>query len=442
MSQITSLHAREVLDSRGNPTVEAELTLADGSHGHAIVPSGASTGSHEALELRDGDTSRYLGKWVLKAVANINDEIAAHIFEKEFAHFSDLDAALITLDGTPNKSRLGANAILAVSMAFVCACAKSEGLELWEFFASQKAPLSRGVAWNAGGFNESKTPPIEVWITPPLDRGAMMPIPLMNIINWGAHADNPLDIQECMIVPVGGATMAERVRMGAEVFHHLKKILSKRGLATSVGDEGGFAPAVNSTDDALATIIEAITSAGYTTDEIKIALDVASTEFFHDEKYHLAGENKVLTSAEMVTYYEELMAKYPIISIEDGMSEDDIEGWKLLTNKLGNKVMLVGDDLFVTNPERLQAGIDGHYANAILIKLNQIGTVTETLAAIHLAHANGMKAIISHRSGETEDTFIADLAVGLNTGFIKTGSLSRTDRVAKYNRLMRIEEKI
>ncbi len=264
-------------------------------------------------------------------------------------------------------------------------------------------------------------------------------MPLMNIINGGAHADNPLDIQECMIVPVGASTMAERVRMGAEVFHHLKKILSKRGLATSVGDEGGFAPMVNSTDDALATIIEAIKSAGYTTEQVKIALDVASTEFFKDGKYHLAGENKVLTSAEMVTYYEELMAKYPIISIEDGMSEDDIEGWKLLTEKLGDKIMLVGDDLFVTNPTRLQAGIDGKYGNSILIKLNQIGTVSETLDAINLAHENGMKAIISHRSGETEDTFIADLAVGLSTGYIKTGSLSRTDRIAKYNRLMRIE---
>ncbi len=264
-------------------------------------------------------------------------------------------------------------------------------------------------------------------------------MPLMNIINGGAHADNPLDIQECMIVPVGATTMSERVRMGAEVFHHLKKILGKRGLATSVGDEGGFAPMVNSTDDALATIIEAIKSAGYTTEQVKIALDVASTEFFKDGKYNLAGENKVLTSAEMVNYYEELMAKYPIISIEDGMSEDDIEGWKLLTEKLGDKIMLVGDDLFVTNPTRLQAGIDGKYGNSILIKLNQIGTVSETLDAINLAHANGMKAIISHRSGETEDTFIADLAVGLSTGYIKTGSLSRTDRIAKYNRLMRIE---
>jgi enolase len=386
--------------------------FADGSHGHTIVPSWASTGSHEALELRDGDSARYLGKGVLQAVANINGEIAEKVIGKEFADFRALDSFLIQLDGTPNKSRLGANAILAVSMAVVCACAKSENRELYQFIWTHNTPASTDY---------------------------VLPMPLMNIINGGAHADNPLDIQECMIVPVGASTMAERVRMGAEVFHHLKKILSKRGLATSVGDEGGFAPMVNSTDDALATIIEAITSAGYTTEQVKIALDVASTEFFKDGKYHLAGENKVLTSAEMVTYYEGLMAKYPIISIEDGMSEDDIEGWKLLTEKLGDKIMLVGDDLFVTNPERLQAGIDGKYGNSILIKLNQIGTVSETLDAINLAHANGMKAIISHRSGETEDTFIADLAVGLSTGYIKTGSLSRTDRIAKYNRLMRIE---
>ena len=422
MFTVQKIVAREVLDSRGNPTVEAEVTLADGSHGHAIVPSGASTGSHEALELRDGDSARYLGKGVLKAVANINREIAEKIIGKEFADFRALDSFLIQLDGTPNKSRLGANAILAVSMATVCACAQSAWLQLWQFLAAQN---------NINEFNNWRLK-IEDW-------KLIIPMPLMNIINGGAHADNPLDIQECMIVPVGASTMAERVRMGAEVFHHLKKILSKRGLATSVGDEGGFAPMVNSTDDALATIIEAIKSAGYTTEQVKIALDVASTEFFKEGKYHLAGENKVLTSHEMVTYYEELMAKYPIISIEDGMSEDDIEGWKLLTEKLGDKIMLVGDDLFVTNPQRLQAGIDGKYGNSILIKLNQIGTVSETLDAINLAHTNGMKAIISHRSGETEDTFIADLAVGLSTGYIKTGSLSRTDRIAKYNRLMRIE---
>jgi enolase len=412
MFTVQKIVAREVLDSRGNPTVEAEVTLADGSHGHAIVPSWASTGSHEALELRDGDSARYLGKGVLKAVTNINAEIAEKVIGKEFADFRALDSFLIQLDGTPNKSRLGANAILAVSMGVVCACAKSENRELYQFIGTHNTPASTDY---------------------------VLPMPLMNIINGGAHADNPLDIQECMIVPVGASTMAERVRMGAEVFHHLKKILSKRGLATSVGDEGGFAPMVNSTDDALATIIEAIKSAGYTTEQVKIALDVASTEFFKEGKYHLTGENKVLTSAEMVTYYEELMAKYPIISIEDGMSEDDIEGWKLLTEKLGDKIMLVGDDLFVTNPTRLQAGIDGKYGNSILIKLNQIGTVSETLDAINLAHENGMKAIISHRSGETEDTFIADLAVGLSTGYIKTGSLSRTDRIAKYNRLMRIE---
>lgn len=415
MFTIQKIVAREVLDSRGNPTVEAEITLADGSFGHAIVPSWASTGSHEALELRDGDKTRYLGKGVLRAVSNVNGEIAQNIIGKEFTDFRALDTFLISLDGTPNKSRLWANAILAVSMAVVCACAQSEKQELYQFIGTHNTPISTKY---------------------------VLPMPLMNIINGGAHADNPLDIQECMIVPVGATTMAERIRMGAEVFHHLKKILSKRGLATSVGDEGGFAPMVNSTDDALATIIEAITSAWYTTEQIKIALDVASTEFFREGKYHLAGEDKVLTSAEMVTYYEALMAKYPIISIEDGMSEDDIEGWKLLTEKLGDKIMIVGDDLFVTNIGRLQAGIDGKYGNSILIKLNQIGTVSETLDAINLAHSNGMKAIISHRSGESEDTFIADLAVGLSTGYIKTGSLSRTDRIAKYNRLMRIEEKI
>lgn len=412
MFTIKKIVAREVLDSRGNPTVEAEITLADGSYGHAIVPSWASTGSHEALELRDGDKGRYLGKGVLKAVSNVNGEIAQNIIGKEFTDFRALDTFLISLDGTPNKSRLWANAILAVSMAVVCACAQSEKQELYQFIGTHNTPVSTDY---------------------------ILPMPLMNIINGGAHADNPLDIQECMIVPVGATTMAERIRMGAEVFHHLKKILSKRGLATSVGDEGGFAPMVNSTDDALATIIEAITSAWYTTEQIKIALDVASTEFFREGKYHLAGEDKVLTSAQMVTYYEALMEKYPIISIEDGMSEDDIEGWKLLTEKLGDKIMIVGDDLFVTNIGRLQAGIDGKYGNSILIKLNQIGTVSETLDAINLAHSNGMKAIISHRSGESEDTFIADLAVGLSTGYIKTGSLSRTDRIAKYNRLMRIE---
>lgn len=424
MFTISHIRAREVLDSRGNPTVEADITLADGSFGTAIVPSGASTGSHEALELRDDDNHRYLGKWVLQAVSHINHEIASQIIWKEFNHFSDLDQALISLDWTPNKSRLGANAILAVSMAFVCACAAAKKMEVWEFLASQnkKEEIIE---------NKEKIHSL-VWL----------PIPMMNIINGGAHADNPLDIQECMIVPIGGKNMAERVRMGAEVFHHLKKILSKRGLATSVGDEGGFAPAVNSTDDALATIVEAIQSAAYTTEEIKIALDVASTEFYKNGMYHLSGENKVLSASEMVSYYEALMTKYPIISIEDGMSEDDIEGWKLLTEKLWNQVMLVGDDLFVTNKERLQAGIDGNYGNSILIKLNQIGTVTETLETIRLAHKNNMKAIISHRSGETEDTFIADLVVGMNTWYIKTGSLSRTDRIAKYNRLMRIEEKL
>jgi enolase len=410
MFTIQSIHAREVLDSRGNPTVEVEVTLDNGSFGRAIVPSGASTGIHEALELRDGDASRYLWKWVLTAVNNVNTPIKAAIVGKAFANFRELDALLLSLDGTKNKSKLGANAILGVSMAFVVACAQSEGKQVFEYLGEGK--------WK------------------------LLPIPMMNILNGGSHADNNVDIQEFMIVPVGATSIKEAVRMGAEVFHNLKKILKGRGLSTSVGDEGGYAPNLGSNEEALQVIIEAIEKAGYTTDEIKLALDVASSEFYKEEKYDLAWEWKVLSSAEIVDFYADLVDRYPIISIEDGMAEDDFAGWKLMTEKLGNKIMLVGDDLFVTNIERLAMGIKDGMANAILIKLNQIWTVSETLNAIDMATEAWMRSVISHRSGETEDTFIAHLAVAKNTGYIKTWSLSRTDRVAKYNELMRIEERV
>ena len=408
MYTIANLEALEVLDSRGNPTVEVEITLADGSVWRAIVPSGASTGVHEALELRDGNIARYLGKGVTKAVENVNTLIKQEILGKTFSHIQSLDDVLIALDGTKNKSHLGANAILGVSMAFVVAAAKSEGKWVYEY-------LSNG-------------------------QGYILPYPMMNIINGGSHADNNVDIQEFMIVPVGASNMREAIRMGAEVFHTLKKLLHARGLATSVGDEGGYAPNLSSNEDALKIILEAIQKAGYTREQIKLALDVASSEFYKDGIYHLQGEGKSLRSEEMVAYYQDLVAKYPIISIEDAMAEDDFAGWKLLQEALGDKIMTVGDDLYVTNIERLQMGIDQNLANSILIKLNQIGSVSETLAAIQLAQNHNMKSISSHRSGETEDTFIADLAVAMNTGFIKTGSLSRTDRIAKYNQLIRIEK--
>ncbi len=410
MSTIQSIHAREVLDSRGNPTIEVELTLASGQTGHAIVPSGASTGIHEALELRDGDKARYLGKGVLKAVHNVNVTIANAFVGKSFNSYRDLDAALIALDGTPNKSVLGANAILGVSMAFVHALSLAAGKELYEYIGE--------------------------------GQGNTLPFPMMNIVNGGSHADNTVDIQEFMIVPVGAANFPEALRMGAEVFHTLKKILSARGLSTSVGDEGGYAPNLGSNSEALALIVEAIEKAGYTTTQIKLALDCASSEFYKEGKYVLTGEGKSLSSSELVDFYADMVANYPIISIEDGMAEDDFAGWKLLTERLGDQVMLVGDDLFVTNIKRLQMGIDQGLGNSILIKLNQIGTVSETIDSVEMASKNGMKSIISHRSGETEDTFIADLAVALNTGYIKTGSLSRTDRIAKYNRLLRITEKL
>jgi enolase len=410
MNAIKSIHAREVLDSRGNPTVEVDLTLASGHIGRAIVPSGASTGIHEALELRDGDKSRYLGKGVLQAVSHVNEAISTDIVGKSFGSFTELDQELLRLDGTPNKSNLGANAILGVSMAYVDAMAKSEGKELYEYLGS--------------------------------GTGTTLPYPMMNIVNGGSHADNTVDIQEFMIVPVGAKDFPEALRMGAEIFHTLKKILSARGLSTSVGDEGGYAPNLGSNSEALALIVEAIEKAGYSTETVKLALDCASSEFYEDGEYVLEGEGKSLTSAELVDFYADLVEKYPIISIEDGMDEDDFDGWKMLTERLGDQIMLVGDDLFVTNIERLRMGIEKGLGNSILIKLNQIGTVSETIEAVTMAEKVGMRAIISHRSGETEDTFIADLAVALNTGFIKTGSLSRTDRIAKYNRLLRIDERL
>ena len=406
---IQKVRAREVLDSRGNPTVEVELTLANGVMHRALVPSGASTGVHEALELRDGDKSRYLGKGTLKAVENVNTTIAKAVENQTFDCFRALDKALIELDGTPNKSKLGANAILGVSMAFVGACAKAEGKWIYEYLGEGK--------------------------------GTTLPYPMMNILNGGSHADNNVDIQEFMIIPNGMPNFHEGLRCGAEVFHNLKAILKAKGLATSVGDEGGFAPNLGSNEEALQVIVEAIERAGYT-GKVSLALDVASSEFYKDGMYDLAGEGKKLTADELVALYQDWCEKYPIISIEDGMAEDDFEGWKKLTDALGEKIMLVGDDLFVTNIARLQMGIDKGIANSILIKLNQIGSVSETLDAITMAHENGMRSISSHRSGETEDTFIADLAVAMNTGFIKTGSASRTDRIAKYNQLLRIEERL
>lgn len=406
---ISKVRAREVLDSRGNPTVEVELTLSNGVMHRALVPSGASTGVHEALELRDGDKSRYLGKGTLKAVENVNTTIVKAIENQTFESFRALDQALLVLDGTANKSKLWANAILGVSMAFVGACAKAEGRWIYEYLGEGK--------------------------------GNTLPFPMMNILNGGSHADNNVDIQEFMIIPTRMSNFHEGLRCGAEVFHNLKAILKAKGLATSVGDEGGFAPNLGSNEEALQVIVEAIEKAGYT-GKVSLALDVASSEFYHDGVYDLAGEGKKLDADQLVALYQDRCSKYPIISIEDGMAEDDFEGWKKLTEALGSKIMLVGDDLFVTNISRLQMGIEKGIANSILIKLNQIGSVSETLDAITMAHENGMRSISSHRSGETEDTFIADLAVAMNTGFIKTGSASRTDRIAKYNQLLRIEERL
>ena len=411
MSLIVEIYAREVLDSRGNPTVEVEVTTENGTVGSAIVPSGASTGVHEAVELRDGDKSRYLGKGTLNAVNNVNEIIAEELIGFDVFDQVGIDRALIQIDGTENKSKLGANAILGVSMAVARAAAIESDTPLYEYI---------------GGVN-AKT----------------LPVPMMNILNGGEHADNNVDIQEFMVMPAGACSFKEALRMGTEVFHNLKSVLKSKGYNTAVGDEGGFAPNLNSNEEALKTIMEAIEKAGYVAGkDIFLALDVASSEMYENGKYNFKGEGKIYSSEELVNYYCELVEKYPIISIEDGLSEDDWDGWKLLTEKIGNKVQLVGDDLFVTNYSRLNMGIEKGIANSILIKLNQIGTITETLDAIGLAKTHGYTCVISHRSGETEDTTIADLAVAVNAGQIKTGSASRTDRICKYNQLLRIEDRL
>ena len=409
MTTIARVHAREILDSRGNPTLEAEVTLADGSFGRAMVPSGASTGSKEAVELRDGDKSRYLGKGVRKAVQNVNTTIADALPGFDAADQAGLDAKLINLDGTENKGRLGANALLGVSLANAHAVAASRKLPLWKHLAG--------------------------------DRAVSLPVPMMNIINGGAHADNNVDMQEFMVLPVGCESFADALRCGAEVFHSLKSVLKGRGLGTAVGDEGGFAPDLRSNEEAIEVILEAIGKAGYKAGEdVLLGLDVASTEFFDNGKYNLVGEGKRLTSEQFVDFLAGWSAQYPIITIEDGMAENDWAGWKQLTERLASKVQLVGDDLFVTNPKIFRDGIEQGVANAILIKVNQIGTLTETLEAIAMADAANYAAVVSHRSGETEDTTIADIAVATTATQIKTGSLCRSDRVAKYNQLLRIEE--
>lgn len=413
MSVIESVYAREVLDSRGNPTVEVEVALESGAEGRAIVPSGASTGAFEAVELRDGDKGRYLGKGTQNAVNNVNTIIAPELEGLDAFDQPGIDGLLLELDGTPNKGKLGANAILGVSMAVARAAANELGLPLFQYI---------------GGVNAKQ-----------------LPVPMMNILNGGEHADNSVDVQEFMILPVGAKSFREGLRMGAEVFHSLKKVLSERGLACGVGDEGGFAPNLGSNREALELIVEAIKAAGYEPGkDVMLGLDVAASEMYNEEtkKYVLAGEGKELTAAEMVDLYEDWTTNFPIITIEDGLDEEDWAGWKVLTERLGKKVQLVGDDLFVTNTERLERGIEAGVANSILIKVNQIGTITETLDAIEMAKRAGYTAVISHRSGETEDTTIADLAVAVNAGQIKTGAPSRTDRVAKYNQLLRIEETV
>ncbi|HAQ77802.1 MAG TPA: phosphopyruvate hydratase, partial [Hyphomonas sp.] len=411
MSEIIDIHAREILDSRGNPTVEVDVTLEDGSLGRAAVPSGASTGAYEAHEQRDGDKARYLGKGVLKAVDAVNGEIFNELAGLDATEQRMIDMLMIDLDGTENKSRLGANAILGVSMALAKAAAESSAMPLYRY---------------VGGPN-----------------ARVLPTPMMNIINGGAHADNPIDIQEFMVMPVSAESLSESVRMGAEVFHALKKTLSDAGHNTNVGDEGGFAPNLASTDEAIGFVMKAIEKAGYKPGEdMALALDAASTEFYKNGKYELAGEGKSLGSDEFAAYLADLCARYPIISIEDGMAEDDWDGWVALTESIGDRVQLVGDDLFVTNPDRLSIGLQKGAANSILVKVNQIGTLSETLDAVELAHLHGYTAVMSHRSGETEDATIADLAVATNCGQIKTGSLSRSDRIAKYNQLIRIEEEL
>ena len=409
MSIITQVYAREILDSRGNPTVEVEVILEDGTMGRAAVPSGASTGVHEAVELRDGDKKRYVGKGVMKAVENVNDIIAEALIGLDATRQIEIDELLIRLDETPNKAKLGANAILGVSMAVAKAAANYVGLPLYQYL---------------GGTNAHE-----------------LPVPMMNILNGGSHADNNVDIQEFMIMPVGAKSFSECLRMNVEIYHALKGILKAKGLSTGLGDEGGFAPNLESNAEALAVIMEAIAKAGYKAGkDIMLAMDVAASEFYKDGKYHMLAEGAPKTSTQMVNYLADLVAKYPIISIEDGLAEDDWKGWAALTKKLGDKVQLVGDDLFVTNAARLQMGIDKGVANAILIKVNQIGTLTETFRAVELAKRHGYTAIVSHRSGETEDVTMSDIAVALNAGQIKSGAPARTDRVAKYNQLLRIEE--
>jgi enolase len=409
MSAIIDIHGREILDSRGNPTVEVEVVLESGAAGRAAVPSGASTGTHEAVELRDGDKSRYGGKGVLNAVESVNGELFEALSGADASDQVALDRMMIDLDGTPNKARLGANAILGVSLAVAKAAAEDAELPLYRY---------------VGGAN-----------------ARLLPTPMMNIINGGAHADNPIDIQEFMVMPVGAATMAESIRAGAEIFQALKKLLRDAGHNTAVGDEGGFAPNLASTDEAIGYVMRAIEKAGYAPgDDVALALDAASTEFFKHGSYHLEGEGKTLSPDQMVRYWEDLVSRYPIVSIEDGMSEDDWDGWSALTQAIGGRVQLVGDDLFVTNPARLTDGIARGVGNAILVKVNQIGTLSETLEAVEIAHKAGYRAVMSHRSGETEDSTIADLAVATNCGQIKTGSLSRSDRLAKYNQLLRIED--
>ena len=409
MSAIDSLHGHEILDSRGNPTVEVEAVLHSGVRGRAAVPSGASTGAHEAVELRDGDKGRYGGKGVLSAVGHVNTTIAAALAGMDAADQRGVDAALVELDGSDNKGNLGANAILGASLAVARAAAAEAGLPLYRYVGGADAHV--------------------------------LPVPMMNVINGGVHAQNSIDLQEFMVVPVGAETFAEALRMGAETFHALKSLLHGRGLATAVGDEGGFAPDLGSAGEAIEAILDAAEAAGHR-EAVAIALDPASTEYYRDDAYHLDGEGRTLSSAEMVDYLSDLADRYPIVSIEDGLAEDDWDGWRLLTERIGGNVQLVGDDIFVTNPERLKRGIAGGVGNAILVKVNQIGSLSETLDTMRLAHDSGYAAVMSHRSGETEDTTIADLAVATNCGQIKTGAPSRTDRVAKYNQLLRIEEEL
>ncbi|MXO64594.1 phosphopyruvate hydratase [Altericroceibacterium endophyticum] len=411
MTAIIDIHGRQILDSRGNPTVEVDVLLEDGSFGRAAVPSGASTGAHEAVELRDGDKNVYLGKGVLKAVDAVNNTIADTLLGLDAEDQRDIDLAMLDLDGTDNKANLGANSILGTSLAVAKAAAAARGLPLYSYIGGVSAH--------------------------------MLPVPMMNIVNGGEHADNPIDFQEFMIMPVGADTLSEAVRWGAEIFHTLKKGLAERGLSTSVGDEGGFAPNLASTRDALDFVVASIEKAGFKPgDDVMLALDCASTEFFKDGRYEISGENLSLNGEEMADYLAKLCDSYPIISIEDGMAEDDFEGWKALTSAIGDRVQLVGDDLFVTNPDRLAMGIEQGMANSMLVKVNQIGTLTETLEAVDMAHRAGYTTVMSHRSGETEDATIADLAVATNCGQIKTGSLARSDRLAKYNQLIRIEEEL